>query len=626
MSKLLIELVLTPESAPSARRWGRKLVSESNRAVLVRDGEVQYPVWCWANARLGRNYRELPPHTVEAAMLVALEGLKVGDWSINAPVVVVSLEPNLIRGGLDDREARPWTVNDHRDLHQVEHERISHVEEGLDAVLNPEMGMRADHLKLADRVEKLAAVIVANRKEARDATDTTLPARIERVMKRIDAVYSDLDRRLRLHVHRFENQVPIPPPPPQPFPDTEPTAYYDILFDGPPGPVAGRFIEAEDDQGRSVNLGTWVRRPGDGDWWALRIRASSVRRDGSRPGARPIDPNIRAGWYTTADIELLEVMAVEAAGERRLAKPIGRVFQDIETARHQLHNEYVGMAPGDPVDPHDIMRHAYKEAGIAAALLSGREVSPTAWSAARGRMVGAAALLVAAIERYDFVEAAPLDGPTGPAQPVNEIVGLELLPAPGSPVGAGSRPEFPPEGPTLSEPGHPDNEDPAPVLESPGGDPTSSPEAQGESLADLIFGATLEEGIGGPAMKALGDALGVNGPTVEKLGRFNHHPDTVIDYEMEVEILEGLAYDASVGMTGALQVLDRVRKALDFQVGGDESAVSAKASLREIEGKLAALCKSRQESDAVPEPSVFLSTDDDTDHSGDEISVEVDRG
>ena len=38
-----------------------------------------------------------------------------------------------------------------------------------------------------------------------------------------------------------------------------------VLFDGPPGPVSGRFIECEDAKGRSINAGEWRDR-GDGYW------------------------------------------------------------------------------------------------------------------------------------------------------------------------------------------------------------------------------------------------------------------------------------------------------------------------------------------------------------------------
>ena len=43
----------------------------------------------------------------------------------------------------------------------------------------------------------------------------------------------------------------------------------DIVFDGPPGPVAGRFVEVEDDSGASIGVGEWIER--DDGYWALRI-------------------------------------------------------------------------------------------------------------------------------------------------------------------------------------------------------------------------------------------------------------------------------------------------------------------------------------------------------------------
>lgn len=44
----------------------------------------------------------------------------------------------------------------------------------------------------------------------------------------------------------------------------------DIVFDGPPWPEAGRFVEVEDQDGKSISIGEWVERP-DG-FWALRIQ------------------------------------------------------------------------------------------------------------------------------------------------------------------------------------------------------------------------------------------------------------------------------------------------------------------------------------------------------------------
>ena len=42
-----------------------------------------------------------------------------------------------------------------------------------------------------------------------------------------------------------------------------------IIFDGPPGHIAGRFVEVEDTEGRSISVGEWHERE-DG-LWELRI-------------------------------------------------------------------------------------------------------------------------------------------------------------------------------------------------------------------------------------------------------------------------------------------------------------------------------------------------------------------
>jgi len=53
--------------------------------------------------------------------------------------------------------------------------------------------------------------------------------------------------------------------------ETTMTEYIDIVFDGPPGPDGGRFVEVENDCGRSIRVGEWIERQ-DG-FWALRIPA-----------------------------------------------------------------------------------------------------------------------------------------------------------------------------------------------------------------------------------------------------------------------------------------------------------------------------------------------------------------
>ncbi|MFC4852771.1 hypothetical protein [Actinophytocola glycyrrhizae] len=45
-----------------------------------------------------------------------------------------------------------------------------------------------------------------------------------------------------------------------------------IVFDGPPSHEGPRFVEVEDDAGRSIRVGEWV--PRDDGYWALRIRCS----------------------------------------------------------------------------------------------------------------------------------------------------------------------------------------------------------------------------------------------------------------------------------------------------------------------------------------------------------------
>ena len=42
-----------------------------------------------------------------------------------------------------------------------------------------------------------------------------------------------------------------------------------IRFDGPPGPVAPRFVEVEDGQGRGVSVGSWEKDPESTDWFLV---------------------------------------------------------------------------------------------------------------------------------------------------------------------------------------------------------------------------------------------------------------------------------------------------------------------------------------------------------------------
>lgn len=51
-------------------------------------------------------------------------------------------------------------------------------------------------------------------------------------------------------------------------------AAINIVFDGPPGHEAGRFVEVETDDGHSISLGHWLQRS-DG-YWALRIENALI--------------------------------------------------------------------------------------------------------------------------------------------------------------------------------------------------------------------------------------------------------------------------------------------------------------------------------------------------------------
>ena len=58
-----------------------------------------------------------------------------------------------------------------------------------------------------------------------------------------------------------------------------------IVFDGPPGPESGRFIEVENENGRGLRAGEWRERP-DG-LWSLDIDLDTV---GGKVAASLLNP------------------------------------------------------------------------------------------------------------------------------------------------------------------------------------------------------------------------------------------------------------------------------------------------------------------------------------------------
>lgn len=52
----------------------------------------------------------------------------------------------------------------------------------------------------------------------------------------------------------------------------QPPAYVDVVIDGPPEHLAGRFVEVETPEGSSIRIGEWIER--DDGYWMLRIPVS----------------------------------------------------------------------------------------------------------------------------------------------------------------------------------------------------------------------------------------------------------------------------------------------------------------------------------------------------------------
>lgn len=73
---------------------------------------------------------------------------------------------------------------------------------------------------------------------------------------------------------------------PTPVDSVEEQEMLHVVFDGPPGPEAGRFVECETPDGRSVNAGEWHER-GDGLW---ELRIPRIAADTGEPKEFGADP------------------------------------------------------------------------------------------------------------------------------------------------------------------------------------------------------------------------------------------------------------------------------------------------------------------------------------------------
>lgn len=85
--------------------------------------------------------------------------------------------------------------------------------------------------------------------------------------------------------------------------------------------------------------------------------------------------------------------------------------------------------------------------------------------------------------------------------------------------------------------------------------------------------------------KEMGATVGVAEGGSVRLGRFDHHPDPAIDFCIEVEEIQSIAWDRDhkIANPDDPGLHRRIEAAMRFRVGGDEGAVKAKWLLRQIE-------------------------------------------
>ena len=89
-----------------------------------------------------------------------------------------------------------------------------------------------------------------------------------------------------------------------------------VVFDGPPGPESGRFVEVEDSEGRSINAGEWRKRD-DGLWEIVFVTALA---------AGPVSaPSPR---YDRATVEVTELLRT---ADGRLSELIARPSEAHDT-------------------------------------------------------------------------------------------------------------------------------------------------------------------------------------------------------------------------------------------------------------------------------------------------------
>ena len=122
-----------------------------------------------------------------------------------------------------------------------------------------------------------------------------------------------------------------------------------VVFDGPPGPTSCCFVEVEDDNGKSVNVGPWRERE-DG-FWELRISAPAALASPQPAVQGPVAAGVRDGpvekavWAASRFLEHLERIAYRDGAGLRLAP--GHVLFD--SLQDRVNEAKATLTP--PADP-----------------------------------------------------------------------------------------------------------------------------------------------------------------------------------------------------------------------------------------------------------------------------------
>ena len=86
--------------------------------------------------------------------------------------------------------------------------------------------------------------------------------------------------------------------------------FVDIVFDGPPGPTAARFVEVENESGASISFGEWVER--DDGYWVLRIPDTAPALGECRAEQKLLEAEIldKGKWIDEKDARIKEIEGV----------------------------------------------------------------------------------------------------------------------------------------------------------------------------------------------------------------------------------------------------------------------------------------------------------------------------